>query len=192
MEEPRTRVHGPMEICKHRQSLIKAELRAIQPDGERWAVKLENIRPLDYFAMGEGKSIPIPPDQPSDRKSTPQEDEDFYKYCRVLVAMCVREVRSCYQEEEVDEAGKPTGKFGEWQEKWVPTKVVHNRAADYQNNEMHIDDFDFTDNVRRCYFALLADNDSGGEFREVRGLPFRSSGPSSSGVDREDLREVSA
>jgi len=172
------RVSGLHQLSKHYNKPLTVELQSALADGSKFAVRLQQVRPLVYMALG--RSIPITSGKRG-REMTAEELKDWHLWKRDLVSQCLVAFRSVVQETGSDE----------WKECWEPVSVVK-KDPDRENGEIVIDDFDFLDNVDRCVVALMDEANSGGIFDEFKDANFRPERFDSNGVVGEKLQSPSA
>ena len=188
-------VSGFDQIREKRDALLEVELGTILQDGKPWVVRLKNVRPIDYYALG--KSIPIPAERSSDRTEwSLEEQRQYHDWMVDIVCLSIDSFRECYREEIMDKDGEPTGEFSEWQERWLPVKFAdvpdHSKKPNRDKGEISWKDFDWHDNVERCHHKLLLDNSYGGELGAFIERPFRPERTSDDSGTGKKLRRAPA
>jgi len=179
------RVSGIDQLRATYSREIVVELEPLLDDGRPWAVKLRQVRPIVYIAVGE--SLPVPGDGRGPRRLGKGELTNKYESMRFVVARAICAVREALEEED-----------GSWSERWTPVEVVCDRPAEASTNgaarELHIDEIDLprTENVTRCWNAIFADAQQGEKMAGTAGVSFRPAGTGDVGSGGKAVRPPSA
>lgn len=174
-------VSGIDELQQRYSSEFVVELNHTLKDGKPAAVKLSQLKPLVFLALGSG--LPAAKISQAGGQQRRLSDEQI-AYIKRVVAKSVTAVREVYR----------AGPDEPWLERWTPVVVLADREPrpDADPRELHVDFFDWKDTVIRCWKKLFQDANHGGELEGTQGVPFRDGGAGADSDDGKDVRKVAA
>ena len=169
-------VSGIDELRQRYVDDIIVETQAVLRDGKPFAIKLRQMRPVAFMAMGRG--IPIPKERKNGDDADGDESEhERYEYMRRVVSRSVVAIREAVLDN------------GDWTDYWRDVEVVVERAPK-DDGEIAVDDIDFLDNVTRCWNALFANITGGGRLAGTEAATFRPQGNGDAVPRGEALEQV--
>lgn len=175
-------ISGIDELRQRYLDDIVVELRPLLRDGKPAAFMCRQLRPIAFMAMGKG--IPIPTaktngDGSSEHEEVDEAERAKYEYMKKVVARSMVAVREVYRKPGTD-----------WQERWTPVDVVYDARP--TAGQRHIEDFDFMDNIVRCFNAIFANIMEGGRLEGTAAARFRPAGHGDGMPDGKALGQVAA
>ena len=175
-------ISGIDELRQRYLDDIVVELRPLLRDGNPAAFKCRQLRPIAIMAMGRGIPIPTPKtngDEPEHSDEITEVETDKWEYMKKVVSRSIVAVREVWRK----------GADDEWHERWTPVDVVYD-ARPNGAGQRHIEDFDFSDNIVRCFNSIFANIMEGGRLAGTAAARFRPAGHGDVMPDGQALGQV--